>query len=49
MTQRPTGHEVAIHGFTHPYLEKLKSEQVIMEIAEDRKNISKEYKIKGFG
>lgn len=39
-----SGHEVAIHGFTHPYLEKLKSEQVILEVAEDRKNISKEYK-----
>lgn len=39
-----SGHEVAIHGFTHPFLEKLRPEQIVAEITEDRKNISKEYK-----
>jgi len=31
------GHEVATHGFTHPFLDKLPSERVAYEIAEDRK------------
>lgn len=33
------GHEVAIHGFTHPFLEQLSPEQVTKEILEDRKNL----------
>ena len=31
------GHEVATHGYTHPFLDKLPSERVVYEIAEDRK------------
>ena len=38
-----SGNEVAVHTFTHPYLEKLSSEEVIFEISEDRKSIEKEY------
>ena len=38
-----SGHEVAVHALTHPYLEKLDSAEVIYEITEDRKSIEKEY------
>ena len=38
-----SGHEVAIHALTHPFLEKLDSTEIIYEITEDRKNIEKEY------
>lgn len=38
-----SGHEVAVHALTHPFLEKLKSDEVLIEILEDRKNIEKEY------
>lgn len=40
-----SGHEVAVHGYTHPFLEKLDSTEVIYEIIEDRKNIEKDYGI----
>lgn len=39
-----SGHEVAVHALTHPFLEKIKPEQVAFEVLEDRKNIEKEYK-----
>ncbi len=38
-----SGHEVAVHGLTHPWLEKLDSSEVIREIIEDRKDIEKTY------
>ncbi|MBQ4631255.1 MAG: polysaccharide deacetylase family protein [Clostridia bacterium] len=38
-----SGHEVAVHAYTHPYLEKLKAPELMMEILEDRKAIEKEY------
>lgn len=38
-----SGHEVAVHGFSHPFLEKLNSDEVIYEITEDRKNIENQY------
>jgi len=38
-----SGHEIAIHGLTHPFLERLDTTEVIYEITEDRKNIEKEY------
>lgn len=38
-----SGHEVAVHALTHPFLESLDSTEVIYEITEDRKNIEKEY------
>ena len=40
-----SGHEVAVHAYTHPFLEKLDSTEVIYEIIEDRKNIEKDYGI----
>jgi len=40
-----SGHEVAVHSYTHPFLEKLSSTEVIYEITEDRKNIEKDYGI----
>lgn len=39
-----SGHEVAVHGFTHSFLEKLSSDEVITEIMEDRKRIEEDYK-----
>lgn len=39
-----SGHEVAVHAFTHPFLDKLKDAEIISEVIEDRKNIEKEYK-----
>ncbi len=36
-------HEVAVHALMHPFLEKLKSDEVCYEIIEDRKNIEKQY------
>ena len=38
-----SNHEVAIHGYTHPFLEKLDSAEVVYEITEDRKNIEQDY------
>jgi len=38
-----SGHEVAVHGLTHPFLEKLDTAEVIHEITEDRKNIENQY------
>lgn len=38
-----SGHEVAVHSLTHPFLERLKPEEVLTEILEDRKNIEKQY------
>ena len=38
-----SGHEIAIHGLSHPFLEKLDSSEIIYEITEDRKNIEKQY------
>ena len=40
-----SGHEVAVHGFTHPFLERLDSSEVIYEITEDRKQIENDYGI----
>ena len=33
------GHEVATHGYTHPYLDRIPSETVAYEIVEDRKQL----------
>lgn len=38
-----SGHEVAVHAFSHPPLERLKKEEILLEILEDRKDIEKEY------
>ena len=38
-----SGHEVAVHGYTHPSLNRLDSAEIIYEITEDRKNLEKEY------
>lgn len=38
-----SGHEVAVHTLTHPFLEKIKSDEVLTEVLEDRKNIEKQY------
>jgi peptidoglycan/xylan/chitin deacetylase (PgdA/CDA1 family) len=36
-----SGHEVATHGYTHPFLEKLDSAEVIKEITEDRRELER--------
>lgn len=38
---KDSGHEVAVHALTHPFLEQLPSNLVIKEIMEDRKNIER--------
>ena len=38
-----SGHEIAVHALTHPFLEKLKTEEILTEIIEDRKNIEQQY------
>ena len=38
-----SAHEVAVHALNHPFLERLKADEVITEIMEDRKNIEAQY------
>lgn len=38
-----SGYEVAVHALTHPFLEKIKTEEIFTEIIEDRKNIEQQY------
>lgn len=38
-----SGHEVAVHSLTHPFLERLKTDEMLLEVLEDRKNIEKQY------
>ncbi len=37
------GHEVAVHGLTHPFLEQLTEAEMIREILEDRQNIERDF------
>lgn len=36
-------HEVAIHALTHPWLNKIKTDEIITEILEDRRRVEKDY------
>lgn len=38
-----SGHEVAIHGFNHPHLDRLKSAGMLTEILDDRRCIENDY------
>lgn len=38
-----SGQEVAVHAFTHPFLEKLDSAEIIYQITEDKKAIERDY------
>ena len=38
-----SGHEVAVHAFNHPFLEKLDTVEIIHQIIEDRKSIEMNY------
>lgn len=38
------GHEVAVHGFTHPFLDKMDTAEIIYEIVEDRKSLESNYR-----
>lgn len=37
------GHEIAVHGLTHPWLEKLPLPVCVREVIEDRENLEAEY------
>jgi len=39
-----SGHEVAVHALSHPFLEQLKDDEILEEILSDRKNIETQYK-----
>ena len=38
-----SGHEVAIHGLTHPFLDRIKTDELLAEILDDRKNVEAQY------
>lgn len=38
-----SGHEVAVHAFSHPFLEKLREDEILTEILEDRRSIEAHY------
>ena len=38
-----SGQEIAIHGYSHPFLEKIHPQQVVSEIMKDRQDIEKNY------
>ncbi len=38
-----SGHEVAVHAYTHPFLERLDATEMIREITEDRRSIERDY------
>lgn len=38
-----SGHEVAIHTLTHPWLTKLESTEIVREITEDRRQLEKDF------
>ena len=40
---KDSGHEVAIHSYTHPHLERLDPPEIIREIAEDRRNLEADF------
>lgn len=40
---KDSGHEVAVHGLTHPFLERLHTDEMIYEIVEDRRNLEEQY------
>lgn len=37
------GHEVAVHGLTHPWTASLKDGEILYEVLEDRKNLEREF------
>ena len=38
-----SGHEVAVHALTHPFLNKIKPNNIFMEIINDKRNIEQQY------
>lgn len=38
-----SGHEVAVHGCTHPFMNRLSSPALVNELMEDRRNIAAQY------
>ncbi len=38
-----SGHEVAVHGLTHPFLERLPAPKVLVELLDDKRNIEQQY------
>ena len=39
-----SGQEVAVHSYTHPYLEQVSSQEAVYEIMEDRKHLEEQFK-----
>ena len=42
-TYKDTVHEVAVHGYNHPYLETLPPSAVVLDIIKDRENLEKQF------
>ena len=38
-----SGHEVAVHGLRHPFLERLSATEVTVELLDDKRNIEQQY------
>ena len=38
-----SGHEVAVHGLTHPFLEQLSENMVMWEVLKDRENLENQF------
>ncbi|MBR5023053.1 MAG: polysaccharide deacetylase family protein [Oscillospiraceae bacterium] len=38
-----SGHEVAVHAVNHPFLERLKTDEILTEVLDDRRNIERQY------
>ena len=38
-----SGHELAVHGYTHPFMNRLSSPALVNELMEDRRNIAAQY------
>lgn len=37
------GHEIAVHGLTHPFTSELNEQEILLEVWEDRKNLEKAF------
>lgn len=39
----PSGHEIAVHGLTHPWIATLKESEITYEVMQDRLNLEREF------
>ena len=40
-----SGHEIALHSYSHPFLTKIKTNEIVREITEDQRAIARDYGI----